>query len=284
VVNRKIFTVGCPFAHDLSSCNSCSGSAPKRINWSHKFLPEDIEEGDSVVYFDMNHRAGLDIPLDSGINTFLWLCESREVTPKAHKDVYTNSDLFLSRYKGVFTCDDNLLRLDDRFFKIPNGSNLPWIRDTGVHPKSKLISMVCSGKSSCEGHRVRNKVADSLIGKIDLFGRFINPIASKEEGLNDYMFSIAMENARYKTYYTEKLLDCFATGTIPIYWGSPDIGEHFNMDGIIILDDNFEEVISNLSPEYYNDRMDAIKDNYQRCMDIEMADDLVCDKILEILS
>ena len=54
------------------------------------------------------------------------------------------------------------------------------------------------------------------------------------------MFSIAIENASYETYFTEKLLDCFATGTIPVYYGAPDIGDYFNKDGIIDLSEEFD--------------------------------------------
>ena len=60
----------------------------------------------------------------------------------------------------------------------------------------------------------------------------------KEDGLCDYMFSVAIENGEYETYFTEKILDCFATGTIPVYLRAPDIENHFNMDGIITLSDN----------------------------------------------
>ena len=60
------------------------------------------------------------------------------------------------------------------------------------------------------------------------------------------------ENGQYETYFTEKLLDCFATGTIPVYLGAPDIGNYFNKDGIIDLTDEFE-----VSDEIYFSKMDA---------------------------
>ena len=55
---------------------------------------------------------------------------------------------------------------------------------------------------------------------VDFYGRgFETEIVRKEEGLCDYMFSIAIENASYETYF-EKLLDCFATGTFCLLWCS----------------------------------------------------------------
>ena len=47
------------------------------------------------------------------------------------------------------------------------------------------------------------------------------------------MFSIVIENSIESDYFTEKLLDCFLTGTIPIYVGTKTTSEYFDTDGII---------------------------------------------------
>jgi len=131
----------------------------------------------------------------------------------------------------------------------------------------------------CEGHLLRNKITASLKDKVDLFGLTYNPIERKEEGLNEYMFSIALENARYRTYITEKILDCFATGTIPIYLGAPDIGDYFNKDGIIIWTDDFD--IDQLSQDLYYSKMDAIEDNFERCMKIVPSEDMLYEEMIK---
>ncbi|MCX2494154.1 glycosyltransferase family 10 [Pedobacter sp. PF22-3] len=53
----------------------------------------------------------------------------------------------------------------------------------------------------------------------------INPleIDDKFETLSRMKFSICFENFRFPGYITEKIFDCFFTGTIPIYLGAPDI-------------------------------------------------------------
>jgi len=84
------------------------------------------------------------------------------------------------------------------------------------------------------------------------------------------MFSIAIENASYETYFTEKLLDCFATGTIPVYYGAPNIGEHFNKDGIIDLSEEFD-----VSDEIYYSKMDAIKENLEKTKKMEILEDFI---------
>jgi hypothetical protein len=44
---------------------------------------------------------------------------------------------------------------------------------------------------------------------------------AKAAALRDYMFSIVIENAQVGRYFTEKLIDAIALGTVPVYWGGP---------------------------------------------------------------
>ena len=42
-----------------------------------------------------------------------------------------------------------------------------------------------------------------------------------------------IENVPEPDCFTEKLLDCMLCGTLPIYYGPKNIGDYFNLDGII---------------------------------------------------
>ena len=128
----------------------------------------------------------------------------------------------------------------------------------------------------CEGHKLRLEWIDRIGDQLDLYGRGFNEIINKEEGLCDYMFSVAIENGQYETYFTEKLLDCFATGTIPVYLGAPDIEKHFNADGIINLSDEFD-----VSEDIYNDKLDAIQDNLERAKKMEVLEDFIYENYLK---
>lgn len=210
---------------------------------------------------------------------FLWLSESREITGKRQSHVLENADLFFEFYDAIFVHDREIIKKDNRFTYLPNASNKHWIVDCGIHTKTKLVSMINSGKKMCKGHRARNEITSQIKDRVDLFGLLYNPIERKETALNDYMFSIALENAQYETYFTEKILDCFATGTIPVYWGAPDIGNYFNEDGIIKFSDNFNT--DQLSEDLYYSKMDSVKDNYERCMNIISAEDLLYEEVIK---
>jgi hypothetical protein len=49
--------------------------------------------------------------------------------------------------------------------------------------------------------------------------------ATKAEVLGRYKFALCFENSILKGWVTEKLFDCFFAGTVPVYWGAPDIEE-----------------------------------------------------------
>ncbi len=61
----------------------------------------------------------------------------------------------------------------------------------------------------------------------------------KIETQSRYKFSIAIENGIYNGYTTEKIMTSVLAGSIPIYWGNPEVALDFNPERLINLD-NFE--------------------------------------------
>ena len=53
---------------------------------------------------------------------------------------------------------------------------------------------------------------------------------------SNYMFSVDMENTSTKGYVSEKIFSGLLAGTIPIYYGAPDIFKYINPDRIIHCD------------------------------------------------
>lgn len=258
----KINLIGNTFTH-LTHGNkgySVHGKISKNIEWVF-----DNSIGINF-YIDDAINGGLTDNI-SGIK-YGWLLESNAIIPNLMNQVKYNYQKYFEVFRYIFTNDKELLDLDERFKWCPTGGY--WIKDAKMYPKSKMISFITSSKSSIPGHRLRLQWAEMLKDQVDLYGRGFNEIANKEEGLCDYMFSVAIENAFYETYFTEKILDCFATGTIPVYLGSPDIDKHFNKDGIINLTEEFF-----ISDELYYDKMEAIEDNLERVKKFEVLEDFI---------
>jgi hypothetical protein len=220
------------------------------------FIDNTIIEGCGVGYIDK----------------FAWLVESKDIIGGAVDFVKNNVELVSKSYKYLFTHQKEIYDLADNFIFTP--SHCTWIENPQIYPKTKLVSMISSSKGWTEGHRHRLGWVEKLRGKVDLYGRGFNEIAKKEDGLIDYMFSIVIENDSYPTYYSEKILDAFATGTVPVYYGAPDISDYFNKNGIVELTPNFD--INSLTPELYYRMADAIKDNFRevKAMGQTIEDDL----------
>jgi len=266
-MKKKFNLVGNTFTH-LTNGNkgySVHGKESKYIEW--------VQGGEDGTFY-------IDDTIDTGINDersglkYLWLLESKFIKPGMVESIIENRELVENTYEVIFTHDQRLLALGDKFKWVPAQGF--WIKEPKIYEKSKMISMIASNKRMCEGHIKRLEWVERIGDQVDLYGRGFNEIANKEDGLCDYMFSVAIENGQYETYFTEKLLDCFATGTIPVYLGAPDIGDHFNMDGIIILSDEFD-----VSEDIYYSKLDAIKDNLERAKEMEILEDFIYVRYLQ---
>lgn len=253
--------------------SSCSDLKPKTFEWT-------TEESPIKVFIDSAIVSGMNYEKKSGEKKIAWVCESRAIFHSwfVPVDVWeTYIENIASRYDLLFVSDRQWLGKAANIKYCPAGSNLAWAKDKQLHAKTKLVSMVASKKKISFGHNIRHTVAEKFQNNVDLYGGVLNSkrigsnIWDKSEALNDYMFSIVMENDSYSTYYTEKITDCFATGVIPIYWGAPDIGDLFNLEGIIKLTPDFD--IKLLTPDLYQSKMSAVIDNFNRVKALESADD-----------
>ena len=263
----KYNLVGNTFTH-LTGGNkgySVHGKESKYIEWVKS-------GGDATFYIDNTINQGITDSKNG--KKYLWLLESKYIKPNLVESIISNRQIVEDNYDTIFTHDQRLLNLGEKYKWVPAQGF--WIKDPKIYDKSKIISMISSNKNMCEGHRLRLQWVESIGDQLDLYGRGFNEIENKEEGLCDYMFSVAIENGQYETYFTEKILDCFATGTIPVYLGAPDIGKHFNPDGIINLSEEFD-----VSEEIYHSKMDAIKDNLERAKKMEVLEDFIWENYLQ---
>lgn len=60
-------------------------------------------------------------------------------------------------------------------------------------------------------------------------------VKDKIQFLTSYKFSIAMENSGSDGYLSEKIMQSFLSGTIPIYYGDYMLDEYFNPKSFILI-------------------------------------------------
>jgi len=81
----------------------------------------------------------------------------------------------------------------------------------------------------------RDFVIENFRGfEIECYGKkFGKPLSFKSELKDTYKFTIAFENDYFPGYVTEKIIDAYAIGSIPIYWGGISEDKNLNTDAII---------------------------------------------------
>ena len=272
---KKIQAIGAPFPTQYSSCSDLK---PKLFEWTS-------EDSEIKVFIDGAIAPNLNYIKKPNEKKIAWVCESRAIFHSFMfpEDIWEkNIQRIINSYDTIYVSDRRWCKYSENIKFAFAASNAPWIKNKKIYKKNKLSSIIASPKIVTFGHKLRHAIASKNSDKLDVFGgangskRFgqsNTPWPDKSEAMNDYMFSVVIENDKYETYFTEKITDCFATGTIPVYWGTPDIGDYFNKDGIIELTPDFD--FSTLTPELYNSKMSAIQDNLERVKNMELADDVL---------
>lgn len=235
------------------------------IDWPYKINPlcgtwenSSIENCDVILTVDCRKKY------NKKCLKLLWLYETKSISHKlcrhkAYESDYGDYDYVFTYDKSYNTNKSKVIYMDCCF---PS-----WIKinNMNIFSKTKNISMICSNKNMCEHHAYRLKTKDFLSEQIniDIYGKGFNEIKEKEQGLCDYRFSVAMENDICNCYYTEKILDCFLTGTVPIYYGSRCVNDVFDSRGIIFLDDYLKTFKNFNYEEEYNFRLPYIQNNFE---------------------
>lgn len=222
---------------------------------------------------------------------FALLFESEAVAEHTYSNFLDNKEL-AKEYDVIYTCSERVLNAYSNAKFIP--ANGFWygsefqggtLEPDKYEKKSKNISIISSGKNMCEGHRIRVEVANRYKNSevVDAFGSFGGRrLRKKAEALDEYRYSIVMENDVTPYYFTEKILDCFAAMVVPIYVGATKIGDFFNADGIIQVSreqlGNLDQIIACCSEKDYEERQKAIIDNYERVQKYKTIEEYLLDQ------
>ena len=144
--------------------------------------------------------------------------------------------------------------------------------------KTKLISVISSNKTMCEGHRQRlafvEKLKTHFGDELDVFGRGIREFTDKWEVLAPYKYHIAIENQQQDYYVTEKLIDPYLAFSYPIYYGAPNVDRQFSADSFTAIDiqdtDRAIAIVEDLiAKDNYAEKLPAIIEARHRVLNEE---------------
>jgi hypothetical protein len=207
-----------------------------------------------------------------------------------HSWVISNHDMF----SAILTWSEPILKNCPNAIFLDHGVRIQgddWVESfKDTIDKKFEISFLCGAKNLIEGHHFRQEIY-KLENHIDIPKKWFytlddfdwdnynkGGIGRKGNNVSDYydnipkricydesMFHIAVENTKQNNWYTEKIGDALASKTVPIYWGCPNIGDHFDERGIITFETKEEliEKVNSLTPELYKSMLPYIENNYQ---------------------
>lgn len=137
----------------------------------------------------------------------------------------------------------------DRFFKFPvfiwilnrlKNYDIQKIRiDASKKYNKKFCAAVISSNKTSEYFRFNFINELNKYKKIDMGGSAFNNVGGKVKDkiqfLSSYKFSFSMENTKGDGYVSEKIIDSFLAGTIPIYYGDYMLDEYINPKSFILV-------------------------------------------------
>jgi len=194
----------------------------------------------------------------------------------------------------------DLLQLPNSAKIIGNGSFV----DPAPDIKKKFgVSIVMTNRNAFPGHPLRHELyARRKEVKIpfDIYASSWNAFGNKPDTLPmppwpnrkakvmvmDCMFHICIEGFHCNYYYSEKLIDCLITKTVPLYWGCTIIGEYFNENGMIMIEsvDDIINVCNQLTPEVYERLLACVDDNYELALKVYKYEDILKDAMLKAMN
>lgn len=251
-----------------------------------------INKSDIVIYNDMPKMLPKNNKVDS---SYLLILES----PLIVKNSWYPANL--SKFKKIFTWNDEYID-GKKYIKINYTYDFEH-QGFMQKEKKNLVCMITANKTSNEENELyseREKVIrffeENHSREFDLYGigwdkarlsglfraikklprlwrmipfrkypSYKGSVENKKAVMGQYQFSICYENVfGLNGYITEKIFDCFFSGTVPIYWGAENISKYIPKDCFIDRREfkNNEDLyyyIKNMSDEDYNIKIDKIK-------------------------
>jgi hypothetical protein len=192
-----------------------------------------------------------------------------------HDWVIQNKDLF----QIILTQSDKILNNCDNAIYQPFGHT--WLKPNQYkkeHNKEFKLAHLQGKLLKTYGHSLRHQVT-ARKNEFNIPTKFYetygdrnnieNARLGKEFIFGDSQFGVVIENVSCRGYFTEKILDCLLLKTIPIYWGCSNIGDYFDIEGIIPFNnvDDLIYISNNLTKDFYESKKEIINKNWKLALD-----------------
>jgi len=224
-----------------------------QLNWPGQLVPQqgtvaDLTAKDHLVVYPSSVRLLRGFGAVS-CQVSLLLAEPLAIQRRYYRSLWLLRHKFkyiLCRYGAYADRFANVLQLP--VVEAWVDSDLIQIPSTKPH----FCSLIASAKQGLQGYKLRHQMVAWINANgldVAVLGRGYQPFENKQDGLLNYHYSVVIENVQEPDYFTEKLLDCMLCGTLPIYWGAPNISDYFDVEGMVVCENasDIELAIANNS-------------------------------------
>ena len=149
------------------------------------------------------------------------------------------------------------------------------------------ISLIASMKNDLEGHKLRHKLISLDKSYTHQFltplGRAYEQFENMVSALAPFRYSVIIENSIEPHYFSEKILNCLACKTIPIYWGHDSVKQYFDTSNWLFfndLEDGYEKIKFASSGEHIVSHA-KIHENYLQAKSYKNLYKRISEKITE---
>tara|TARA_B100000902_G_scaffold202391_1_gene192912 strand:+ start:15884 stop:16672 length:789 start_codon:yes stop_codon:yes gene_type:complete len=242
--------------------------------WWNPWQDKHLDLGEKSVSISIDN-LDYDLRADYKI---LFLAEPYSILPTVTEGALRSA----YQFDKIYTFTEKILEKYPQAELFEWGSSWLDFKDL-ILDKGNNVTFVTSEKNQTVGHRMRLEIFE-MLKNIDVSNGlqyYAHKSPPFHERRNDFFenakFHIAVENSRQRNYFTEKVIDCFASKTVPIYYGCPNLGDWFNMDGVIVFHDmeELELILKHLDADKYDWRKDAIEENYEIAKQFHSDNDVV---------
>lgn len=203
------------------------------------FTEEDVAECDYLIILDYP-KDNFSIKVNK--NNILHLCLEPPNEVSKYRQ-YANKKVSL-----IFN------QLDIKKNNVLSHGALPWhidknfdflneLKSENLKKEDKIVWITSNQKSS-KGHKLRMDFLDNIknLSFLSIYGRGIRPIDDKWNPLSTSKYAIAYENFQSDYYWTEKIIDCYLSYSMPLYFGCNAIEKFFPKDSFIQIDPNDKHI------------------------------------------
>ncbi|OUW74378.1 MAG: hypothetical protein CBD76_00465 [Pelagibacteraceae bacterium TMED216] len=204
------------------------------------FVLENVSNTKDYIDTEVRNNNIFYLSSDTSRNDDYFFSKSKVSFFNQFKKVFSSSYIHLDNVINTPPFTNWRLR-GDPFVDYFDTSDIVYYKN--LNPKkTKLLSVYCTDKQITSIQKVRfefvKKLKNYFGEDLDWFGSGIKETKSKEDGILNYKYHLVLENQYRHNTFSEKLFDSFLGNSLPIYFGAPNLIDHFNQKSYLQLNLN----------------------------------------------